>query len=100
VAAVICTIGNYREAPYGGFWKSQYLYSNTKISRSTNPMFFSRLNTHIYPPDKEAGSVHVTCFLARSVLADQRWDAGVGASGGQPGSNVTVGCSLDVDQRS
>jgi hypothetical protein len=35
------------------------------------------------------------CVEARRILTDQRWDAGVGASGG---SVVTVWRSLDVDQ--
>jgi hypothetical protein len=35
---------------------------------------------------------------ARRVRTDQRWDAGVGASGGKPGSGVRVWRSLDVDQ--
>jgi hypothetical protein len=37
--------------------------------------------------------------LARRVRTDQRWDAAVGAGGGQPGSGASEGRSLDVDQR-
>jgi hypothetical protein len=37
--------------------------------------------------------------VARRVRKDKRWDAGVGAGGGKPGSNVRVWRSLDVDQR-
>jgi hypothetical protein len=36
--------------------------------------------------------------VARKVRTDQRWDAGVGAGGGKPGSNARVWRSLDVDQ--
>jgi hypothetical protein len=33
-------------------------------------------------------------------VSDKRWDAGVGAGGGHPGSNAKEERSLDVDQRS
>jgi hypothetical protein len=36
--------------------------------------------------------------MAWRVRPDQRWDAGVGAGGGQPGSNTMKGRSLAVDQ--
>jgi hypothetical protein len=35
--------------------------------------------------------------MARRVRADQRWEAVVGASGGQPGSIARKGRSLDAD---
>jgi hypothetical protein len=47
---------------YGGFWKSQYRYSNTKISRSGSPMCFLRLNILRYSPNKETGAVHMKIF--------------------------------------
>jgi hypothetical protein len=37
-------------------------------------------------------------LVARRVRAEQRWDAGVGAGDGQPGSNAKKGRSLAVDQ--
>jgi hypothetical protein len=42
----------------------------------------------------------VKYFLSRRVQKDQRCDASLGASGGQPGSNAMGGGSLDVHQRS
>jgi hypothetical protein len=36
--------------------------------------------------------------MARRVRPDQRWEAGVGAGGGQPGSSDMKGRSLAVDQ--
>jgi hypothetical protein len=41
------------------------------------------------------GSYLQECVVARK---DQRWDAGVGASGGKLRSNARVWRSLDVDQ--
>jgi hypothetical protein len=38
------------------------------------------------------------CVEARRVQTDQRWDAGVGAGDGKPGSSARVWRSLDVDQ--
>jgi hypothetical protein len=38
------------------------------------------------------------CVVARRVRTDQRWDAGVGACGGKPGSNARIWRSLDVDR--
>jgi hypothetical protein len=35
--------------------------------------------------------------MARRVRPDQRWDAGVGACDGKPGSNAMQDCSLAVD---
>jgi hypothetical protein len=59
---------------------------------------FARSNTHIYFPDHEAEEVFVKSVLARKVrTTDQRWDACVGDGGGQSGSNVREGHSLDVD---
>jgi hypothetical protein len=69
---------------YEGFWKSKYPYTNTKVSRSANPICFFATE-YIYSPDKEAVVVYVTYFLARKVRTDQRWDAGVGVGGGQMG---------------
>jgi hypothetical protein len=37
-------------------------------------------------------------LMARRVRPDQRWEAGVGAGGGQPGSGARRGRSLAVDQ--
>jgi hypothetical protein len=61
---------------------------------------FSRLKTLKYSPDKAAGAVHVKYVLARRVRTDQRWDAGVGAGGGHPGSCAREGRSVNVGQRS
>jgi hypothetical protein len=36
--------------------------------------------------------------VARRVRTDRRWDVGVGAGGGKPGSNAMVWRSLVVDQ--
>jgi hypothetical protein len=36
--------------------------------------------------------------MEKRVRTDQRWDAGVGASGGKPRSSARVGRSLDVDE--
>jgi hypothetical protein len=38
------------------------------------------------------------CVVRRRVRADQRWDAGVGVGGGEPGNNARVWRSLDVDK--
>jgi hypothetical protein len=37
------------------------------------------------------------CVVARRARTDQRWDEGVGAGGGKPGSNARVLRALDVD---
>jgi hypothetical protein len=39
-------------------------------------------------------------LMARRVRPDQRWDAGVGASGGKPESSAKKGRSLAVDKPS
>jgi hypothetical protein len=54
----------------------------------------------MYSLDKEAGVVFLKFFLARRIGTERRCDAGFGVGGGQPGSNVGEGRSLEVDQRS
>jgi hypothetical protein len=39
-AVVIRAITSYREALYGGFWKSKYPYTSTETSRSGHPIWF------------------------------------------------------------
>jgi hypothetical protein len=46
----------------------------------------------------EVRLVFVKYFVARKVRTDQRWDAGVGTGGGQPGSSAREGRSLHVDR--
>jgi hypothetical protein len=51
-------------------------------------------------PIRGGGGIIVTKNLARRVRSNKRRDAGVGAGGGQSGSNAKARRSLDVDQRS
>jgi hypothetical protein len=65
-AAAIRVIRIYREAVYGGFWKSKYPYPGTRISRSASPICsFSQLNTRIYSLCKGAGAASSKFFLAK-----------------------------------
>jgi hypothetical protein len=58
---------------------------------------FLRLNTLTNSTDKEAGAVPVK-FFGQKGMANQRWDADVGAGGRLSGSNSReAGRSLDVD---
>jgi hypothetical protein len=59
---------------------------------------FSRLNIQRYSPDKGEGTVFANIFLRKGVRTDQRWAAGIGASGGQPGSTANARRSLAVVQ--
>jgi hypothetical protein len=76
-----------------------YVRHHGDLPVGLSDVFFSRLNTqHIYSPDKGAGAVSAKCFWRRRVRTDQRWDAGVGAGGGQPGSIARARRSLATDQ--
>jgi hypothetical protein len=66
-AAAIRVIINCREAVYEEIWKSKYPYPNTWISRSADPMCFSRMNTRRYSPDKGAGAASFEILLAKGV---------------------------------
>jgi hypothetical protein len=60
---------------------------------------FSRLDNTTIPSHFGGGGMHLhECVVARRVRKDQRWNAGVGACGGNPGSNARVWRSLDVHQ--
>jgi hypothetical protein len=47
---------------------------------------------------KGVGHVQHKRLIARRVRPEQRWEAGVGAGGGQPGSSARKGRSLAIDQ--
>jgi hypothetical protein len=47
---------------------------------------------------KGVGHVLHKRLMARRVRPDQRWEAGVGAGGGQPGSSARKGRSLALNQ--
>jgi hypothetical protein len=71
--------------------------TSAKISGSGRPICFFAIKYHkiqscvVYPIPYER-------LMARRVRPDQRWDAGGGACGGQPGSTAMKGRSLAADQ--
>jgi hypothetical protein len=85
---------------YIGLLNKQFLCNPGEgIPRSARPMFvfvvrYSWLQSYF------GGWGHVPHerVVARRVRPDQRWDAGVGARDGQPGSNAMTGRSLAVDR--
>jgi hypothetical protein len=79
---------------YGGFWKnivSVHMHMDFPLGQSD--MSFPRLNTL---PTKGRGRRLRNVFWRRRVRTDRRRDEGVGASGGQLGSNAGAWRSLAV----
>jgi hypothetical protein len=86
-----------REAMCEEFWKNIIsIHRHMDLPLGQSDMSFPRLNTRIYSPDEGAGAASAKSFWQRRVRTDLRWDEGVGASGGQPGSNARARRSLAV----
>jgi hypothetical protein len=75
--------------------------TGAKISRSARPIcFFVAKYYYIHSYFGGVGHVPQERVVARRVRPDKRWDAGVGAGDGHPGSIARKGRSLVVDQPS
>jgi hypothetical protein len=80
-------------------WKSRYLYTITEISRSARPICFFATKYPLIPSRKGGGGgVYEILFWRKGARTAPRSDAGVRASGGQPGSGAMARCSLAVAQ--
>jgi hypothetical protein len=75
-------------------------YRRQDLPLGPSDMFLSRSIITIYGPTLGVGLVPHAGLMARRIRPDQRWDAGVRASGGKPESSAKKGRSLAVDQPS
>jgi hypothetical protein len=84
---------------YIGLLKNILYNTGTKISRSARPIcFFGVKDYNIHSYLEGVGHALHERLMARRVRPDERWEAGVGAGGGKPGSSARKGRSLAVDK--
>jgi hypothetical protein len=73
-------------------------YRRQDLPLGLSDTYFAVLYYCIQSYFEGVGHVPQKCLMARRIRPDQRWDAGVGAGGGQPGRSARKGRSLAVDQ--
>jgi hypothetical protein len=79
----------------GGFWKSKYMYPNTRMSRWARPIFISCVSLLADTLlTRSRGWRLRNTFWRMGVETDQRWTAGDGVGGRQPGSSAMAIRSL------